>query len=608
MRDSMVLRGPDDAGHYMAAGIALGCRRLSIQDLSPRGSMPMSSLDQNYWIVHNGEIYNFRALRRDLESKGCVFRSDTDTEVLLHLFQAEGPRMLPRLNGMFAFAIWDARARSLFMARDRLGIKPLYYTVHQGALYFASTVRALFAAGVPCGFDETTLGELLCFRYVAGTRTPYHGIKRLLPGHSLLWRHGKITTTRWWSLSEAVSKDGIATPADARAWFRETLDDAVRLRMPSDVPVGVLLSGGLDSGSIAASLGLLQPGVVPAFTVRFPDGKYDEGERARLVAERSLLRFYDLPFAPRDVTGYLWEAARLSDEPSPQSDDSYFLAISRYAKRTVSVVLSGEGGDETLGGYVRYQPLRFLSLLHAARVGLSAMPTIRSSNRRLRKLRRLLAFPRPAQWVLFSACDVLPQDLRALGFCDESGFPYRESIVEDAERTYPKDLARQAMFSDEHTFLSALLQRSDQMTMAASLECRFPFLDFRLVEGIARLPSALIFKYGSGKHLLRSSIGHRLPGAVLRHRKWGFAAPWSSYLREIPELRALIEGLSDAPPFDAGPLDRRKLQDAIRSFNQGDPENEDLIRQLVMIRIWFETSITVKRSTTHRTEGREAEV
>src|SRR6267154_956049 len=278
MRDAIRHRGPDDSGTFLGPGVGLGSRRLAILDLSERGRMPMSSPDGRYRIVYNGEVYNYQDLRAALASRGCMFRSQTDTEVLLALYEREGPAMLDRLNGMFAVAIWDCRDRTLFLARDRLGVKPLYYIVRDGLLAFASEEKALFAAGLRAEFDPNTWPELLCFRYVAGGATPYRGVKRILPGHYLLWRDGRVTSRRWWDLAARVRDLREEAPRDPLEWFRETFDSAVRLRRISDVPVGVLLSGGLDSSSVAASLSAQTGEGLASFTVRFAEPAYDEGD------------------------------------------------------------------------------------------------------------------------------------------------------------------------------------------------------------------------------------------------------------------------------------------------------------------------------------------
>jgi asparagine synthase (glutamine-hydrolysing) len=588
MRDTLVHRGPDDAGHHVAPGIALASRRLSILDLSERGRMPMSTEDGRYWIVHNGEIYNFRDLRSGLAARGHTFRTETDTEVLLRLYAEEGAGMLPRLNGMFAFAVWDSRERSLFLARDRLGIKPLYYATEGGILYFASEEKALFAAGVTPRFDPACWEELLCFRYVAGERTPYTGVRRLLPGHHLLWKDGEARLTRWWNLAERVRALRESRPSNAAAWFRETFDSSVSLRRISDVPLGVLLSGGLDSGSVAASLAAQAGSGVASFTVRFREAEFDEGPIAGEVAKRWDLESHEITVSPGDLLGGLREASRLNDAPMAHASDLHLLAISRHAKPRVTVLLSGEGGDETLGGYVRYRPLRYPALLAAAGKVLPWVDATLALPARLHKLARFARLADVDRHVLLNSCDVLPADLSAFGMRLTEDFGFRRSIVEEAKSVYPGEPFRQAMYSDLHTFLCSILDRNDRMTMGASIECRVPFLDYRLVEGLAALPTPALTPGRESKSLLRRSIGDRLPAAVLGYRKWGFSVPWKRYLREVPDLAERVSRLASLEPIAAGPLDARKLQAAADRFLAGERDHEELIRQLVMIAVWHE--------------------
>lgn len=586
MRDSLVHRGPDDAGTYLAPGIALGSRRLAIIDLSERGHMPMSTPDGRYWIAYNGEIYNYQDLRIDLKSRGYTFRSNTDTEVILYLFLSEGPAMLDRLNGMFAIAIWDNKERSLFIARDRLGVKPLYYACQQDAFYFASEEKALFAAGVVKQFDPGTLEELLCFRYVAGEQTPFVGIKRLLPGHYLVWKYGNIEIRRWWNLAQRAMALREGLPQDLNRWFRETFDDAVRLRRISDVPVGVLLSGGLDSSSVAASLSSQAGAGLASFTVRFAESKYDEGPLAQQVAERWRLKYHELKVPPDQLESLLHTASWFNDEPLVHASDLHLLAISQYAKPRVTVLLSGEGGDETLGGYVRYAPLRYPLLLRAARPILPRLAASLRLNGRIRKLGRFLALGSLERFVLFNSCEVLPDELRSVGLEPAAQYPFRENVLAEARTLYPEDPVRQAMYSDHHTFLCSILDRNDRMTMGASIECRVPFLDFRLVEMLAALPTPALLAGRQSKQLLRSSVGDRLPAAVIRHRKWGFGVPWASYLREIPQLRALVRALPELAPIRDGPFDRSSIRNITGEFLRGGDNNVALITRLVMLAIW----------------------
>jgi asparagine synthase (glutamine-hydrolysing) len=578
-------------------GAALGSSRLAIVDLSEHGHMPMSTPDGRYWITYNGEVYNYRELRPMLEARGCTFRSNTDTEVVLYLYATEGPAMLDRLNGMFAFAIWDAQERTLFMARDRLGVKPLYYAVRDQILYFASEEKALFAAGIPARFDQETWEELLIFRYVAGEQTPFEGVKRVLPGHYLLWRDGRIETKRWWNLAERAIALRESLPKEPLKWFRETLDNSVNLRRIADVPVGVLLSGGLDSSSIAASLAKQSESAPASFTVRFEEAAFDEGPVARQVADQWGLEFHDLKVSRDELISLLLKASWLNDEPLVHGNDLHLLALSQYAKSRVTVLLSGEGADETLGGYVRYQPLRYQALLSVARSVLPRVSPMLRLNGRVEKLNRFLALDSIDSFVLFNACETLPDDLEALGFSPSlrslkgSPYPYRGKILAEARNLYPKDYARQAMYSDQHTFLHSILDRNDRMTMGASIECRTPFLDYRLVEGLAALPTSVLLSGRRGKQVLRKSVGHRLPEAVLKQPKWGFGVPWASYFREVPELRDIVTTLPDVDPIRNGPFKQAKVRNVVNSFLAGDSRYQAIVRQLVMITFWYQACI-----------------
>lgn len=585
-RDTLTHRGPDDSGCYFGPGVALGSRRLAILDLSARGHMPMSTVDGRFWIVYNGEVYNFSELRRSLEQRGCQFVSNTDTEVLLQLYALDGPAMLAHLNGMFAIAIWDNRERTLFLARDRVGVKPLYYVSNGEALYFASEEKALFQNGLKPEFNSETLEELLCFRYVAGEQTPYRRVKRLLPGHYLLWQDGDIKITRWWHLAERARELRENLPRDPVEWFRETFDDAVRLRLISDVPVGILLSGGLDSSSIAGSVAQQTTSGVAAFTVRFTEASYDEGPLARQVAEKWGLDLHELFVSPDELLPRLIKASWLNDEPLVHGNDVHLWAISELAKPRVTVLLSGEGSDETMGGYVRYQPLRYPALMKGIRPFFPKLAAALQLNGRLQKLSRFLELGALDRFVLFNSCDALPEELRLIGLTPTGHFPYREQVLREAQALYPDEPVRQAMYSDQHTFLCSILDRNDRMTMGASIECRVPFLDYRLVEGLAALPSSAFFAGRKGKHLLRQAIGDRLPEAVLGHRKWGFGVPWGDYFRRLPDLRGMLNSLPDAEPFAAGAVKSELMKHLISDFLNGKNDHTMLVRQLLMIAIW----------------------
>ena len=279
----------------------------------------------------------------------------------------------------------------------------------------------------------------------------------------------------------------------------------------------------------------------------------------------------------------------MCDEPLTHANNIHLWAISQYAKPRVTVLLSGEGSDETLGGYVRYQPLRYPMLLSAARPFLPRLVSALNANGRLRKLSRFVALGPVDRFVLFNTCDVLPVDLESLGMKPTAEFAFREQVLSEARACYPREPVRQAMYSDQHTFLCSLLDRNDRMTMGASIECRVPFLDYRLVEGLAALPSSVLFGGKQSKHLLRQSIGTKLPEAVRKHRKWGFGVPWKNYFRQVPELRNLINSIPDIDPIREGPFARARVKRVAQDFLEGDNQHEELIRQLAMVAVWHQS-------------------
>jgi asparagine synthase (glutamine-hydrolysing) len=592
MRDSLIHRGPDDAGNYFGQGVSLASRRLAILDLSPKGHMPMATEDGRYQIVYNGEVYNFESLREELKSKGVSFRSGTDTEVLLNLFACEGPKMLERLNGMFAIAIWDTKERSLFLARDRVGVKPLHYAVDSKQLTFASEEKALFAAGLPAKFNPDRLEELIYFHYVAGEETPYAGIKRLLPGHYLVWKDGRIQISRWWNLAEKAMQPKPEILKDPESWLRETFDDAVKLRRISDVPVGVLLSGGLDSSSVAASMALENPGQVSGFTICFKEKEYDEGPLAQAVAARYKLNHHQLTIPIHQVQEHVSHAARFLDEPMTHASDIHLWMISAYAKSKVTVLLSGEGGDETMAGYGWYRTYRLLPLLKA----LKPLAIFSVFHPKIKKLKQFLTLDPKMQMMLRNFSETLPENLKYLGMPSFGfSFPYREKILLEAAALYPGEPVRQAMYYDQHTYLCSILDRNDKMTMAASIECRTPFLDYRLIEGLASLPTKQLIQGWKNKPLLRRALGQRLPPELLHQKKRGFDVPLDQFMRKNAFLKDQVRQLPDHPVWGSLNLDKKRMKQAIESFSNGEETHTLLLWHLLMITLWYDACIQGKK-------------
>ncbi|MCY2995554.1 MAG: asparagine synthase (glutamine-hydrolyzing) [Planctomycetota bacterium] len=603
MRDALVHRGPDAAGVCVRPGVGLAAQRLAVLDRSPRGQMPMADAQGRYWIVYNGEVYNYRELRSRLAGRGHRFHSDTDTEVVLQLYAEEGPAMLDRLQGMFAFAIWDDWERQLFLARDRLGIKPLYYAQRHGTFYFASEAKAFWQAGVQPEFDPSTWEELLCYRFVAGAATPFRGISRLLPGHTLTVADGHIRVRRWWNLAERIRETRTQLPAKPLTWFRETLDEAVGAHRVSDVPLGMFLSGGLDSGSMAASLHHSGPESVPCFTMRFDESAYDEGPAAQAMTRRYGLSRFETRLPAEQLLDTLVEASQFADEPLAHGNEAHLLALSRCAKGQATVLLSGEGADEVFGGYKRYQPLACRPLLGGAGRALGHLLGLCPSASRGARLGRWLRVPSLREQILYNACETYPDELQQLGLSPTRQFPYREAILDEAAALYPQEPVRQAMYLDQHTYLCSVLDRTDRMTMAASVECRVPFLDTRLVEGAGALPTGWLRPGSPGKYLIRAAVGDRLPVASRPQRKLGFSVPFAQYLRQTPELRERVGQLPFLPPICDGPLAIPRLQRVCREFLAGDARWTYLVRQLLLLAIWHQELFSA-RAVAPRRSGR----
>ena len=580
MRDALAHRGPDDSDLKAWPAAGLVATRLAVLDVTEAGRMPMASDDGRYWLVHNGEIYNHVELRAGLQHQGHRFRSGTDTEVLLKLYGLLGPAMLNRLNGMFAFAVWDVQKEELFAARDRMGEKPFFYSSHQGALYFGSEQKALFAAGVPASFDSETLRELLWFRTVAGEATPFKNVRRLLPGHCLKADKDGFQTRRWYRLEDTRDE-----------WtedqFQELLEDSVRIRRRADVRVGILLSGGLDSSAVAAVMAEQAGPGVPSFHVRFEEERYNESSFARMVAESNGNEYHDMVVSRSELPTLLEEATRLREEPLAHGAGGHLLAIARYAKQHVTVLLSGQGSDEIFGGYDRYRPMRFpRSLALGCRV--AARLPFQPGGVRWDYLRAMGKAGR-SRWIntYYSTLG------HSLGESRPTS-AFRETIAEEAA-CGRNDLVRQAMYYDRHTTLQSVLDQCDRYTMGAGIECRLPFMDHRICEMALRLPTKSLFRMGTGKQVLVRAMAGRIPQPVLDRKKRGFSAPWGRYMREIPSLREWVRSLPEQEAVKSWPLDPALVNSSVNGFLAGDDRTLGFVWALTRIAVWHEVCINRRR-------------
>lgn len=585
MRDALEHRGPDDAGYFIQDHIGLGHRRLSIIDTSAAGHQPFISENKRYILVFNGEIYNYKSFYAELKSKGIVIKTGSDTEVLLHLFELYGMSFLSRLHGMFAFAIWDTLEKKLTLARDRMGVKPLYYAFYQNCLYFASEQKALFTAGVPLEISENGMDEYFFNRFVAGEQTLYNRVKKLLPGHYMvLENNGYTTYTKWWDLQSEIQN--FPTIKKPKEWFEETFFESVRLRMVSDVPVGVLLSGGLDSCSILSSLYHQDYKNINTFNIGFSEEEHNESFLAKKITETYQYHFHQTKLDNESLYNNLIESTYYQDEPLMHLNEPHLLAVSKTAKPKVKVLLSGEGADELMGGYVRYKALKNPSLLKV----ISGLSSIEKFNKKPRydKLLRYSKIDNVDDLVIFNGSNVYPEDIQSFYGRDTMPYNiYRKSVLEEAKTLYPNNPQRQALYYDQHTYMCSLLDRNDRCTMGTSIECREPFLDFKLIAGLGTLDDKWFFTGKKGKFILKDTMRNKLPEEIISFRKIGLSAPWYSYLTEYPAFKEELDDFAHSPIFEMNFLENLDGKKLVAELRQGNTKLMPYIMPIFMLHIWY---------------------
>jgi len=582
-------RGPDDEGFFFGPGAALGHRRLSIIDRAG-GHQPIASEDGSLHIIFNGEIYNHRELRPSLEQSGHHYRTASDTETILHLVEEEGTQGLNRLNGMWAFAIWDRNRRRLLLARDRLGIKPLYYAQVDGLFLFASEIKSLMASGlVPCDIDPAALAAYLECQYVPCPRTIFQAVRKLPPGHVLVADPTGVRLERYWRPTFRL--ETIPRFEEAAERLRELVTDSVRLRLLSEVPLGAFLSGGIDSSIVVGVMSRLMNRPVKTFTVGFQgEGWYDESPEAEAVGRHFGTDHHTLKVGSLDLPTYLEQTVRALDEPmaDPASIPTYM--ISRYARQWVTVSLTGEGADEIFGGYDHYRFERLLAPLGplarlAGRAG-SLLPA-RFIPPRVRKGLEAAALMEPDRHLRVRAT-LGPLEVASLLRQPSDGLPRttRDAVEEALERYPSHDPVNRLLFQDLATWLhDDLLMKVDKMSMLASLEARVPFLDYRIVEFLFSLPGSYKIRRGQSKSLLRAAFADLIPPRTLMRRKHGFALPIPRWLRH--ELREYVRdhfASGDDPFYDH--LDRRTVDGILDQFYRRNIDRSLPLWILLNLKVW----------------------
>lgn len=608
MTEALRHRGPDDQGLYQESyrlrppyeaqpGIALGHRRLSIIDVAS-GHQPLANENETIWTVFNGEIYNFADLRRRLEGSGHRFRTNSDTETIVHLYEDEGPACFEHLAGMFSIAIWDSVRRRLVLGRDRLGKKPLVYRAEPGRLLFASELKSLLQVpGMPRDVDLAAIDEYLTYQYVPHPNTIFKGFKKLPPGHWLIWQDDEITIKPYWQPDFTFEQ--LTTESNAVTRIRELLTAAVKTRLQSEVPLGAFLSGGVDSSLIVALMQQQSSMPVKTFTIGFPIKEYDESPYAERVAKHLGTEHQTLHVDP-DAVKILPRLAYHYDEPFGDSSAVPTWYVSQLTREHVTVALSGDGGDELFAGYSRYRAVAlagwfdrvpFMRSLFAT--GLWQM--LPSSARQKSKLRQFKRFAsslnlpperRYLDWIsIFNEArrgELYNEDfVSQLPNCDPAGF-----LLNAWKRTKGRDAVSAASLTDLVTYLPCdLMMKVDIASMAHGLEVRAPFLDHRLVEFAATLPARFKYRNSRGKWLLQRAFGDLLPREVWQRPKMGFGVPLDHWFRNElkPLLReTLLEGQGVQRWFR-----REAVEELINAHNESRFDHSARLWSLLMLELWL---------------------
>ena len=588
-------RGPDGAAYHEHEGVFLGHNRLRIIDLSDDAIQPMTNEDGTVWLVFNGEIYNFRDLRHELIRHGHRFKSRSDSEVLVHLYEERGERMVEELNGIFAFALFDLKARTLFLARDHFGVKPLYFSHTARRFVFASEIKALLAAGVDKEIDSDALHEALVFTQTAGPRTLFRSVRRLLPGETLRLEKstGKATRRRYWT----PRMSGDTAPPNAVDRIQDLLVGAVRRQLVADVPVGTMCSGGIDSSLISALASREMTGQLDTYVIEVEDPRFNEVEYANLVSAHIHSHHHVLKTLPGHADSMLPLAIWLHDEPLYHENSIPILQISLLAKQQVTVLLSGEGADEVYGGYGNQRQFRTIRRLRRIiPPGLARLLEPRAASfywsKSARALQRIGARDL-AESMVFTASRISPAVLSEWGLPVREAWSYRREVASEA-LCATRDPVLAHIFYDQQTYLPTLLDRQDKMSMGASIESRVPFLDVPLVEAANSMGMAIRHRHGVNKWVLRE-IGRRyLPPEIFRRPKHAFGLPVAHWLRTSQLLAERTKQLVNGHLVCTGLIPDLTMKRVTGLWEGGNNSVAGLVWTLVNLEIWWDLFIEGK--------------
>ncbi len=600
MCDIIEHRGPDDEGFYVEDGVALGMRRLAIINLVT-GRQPISNEDGSIWIVFNGEIYNFIELRDELVALGHTFQTHSDTEAIVHLYEEMGEACVERLRGMFGFAIWDRRERKLFMARDRVGKKPLHYSLVGDTLIFGSEIKSILQhPAVEREVNVEAISDFLSFGYVPEPATAFRGITKLPPGHTLTFKNGRLSTRCYWDF-DYRQNDEAESPLDESYYIerlRELIAESVKLRLISDVPLGAFLSGGIDSSTVVAMMARQMDRPVKTFSIGFSESSFDELHHARITARYFNTDHHEFVVTP-DVCNIVEDIVWHHDEPFGDVSSIPTYMVSKMAREHVTVILSGDGGDELFAGYERY-------LVDKDRRVFERIPGFIRRNLMHRASRVL---PRAVYGKNFLRNVALEGDARyvdSLSYFDEDA--KRELLSTDIRRalngrdssagfrqllTVPpsEEHINRLLYLDSKTYLPGdILTKVDRMSMAHSIEARVPLLDYKLIEFVQTIPASLKLRGRVTKHILKEAVRGLIPDQIIDRPKQGFGVPIGKWFNN--ELRDMLhDTLTDSRTRQRGYFNQHEVEAILNEHARGRRDNSRHLWGLLTLELWQRTFI-----------------
>jgi len=604
MRDILTHRGPDGAGLYSDPHALLTHRRLSIVDLAG-GHQPLSNEDGTVWVTYNGEIYNHTEVRATLERSGHRYRTNSDTETIVHAYEEWGDECVHRFRGMFAFAVWHASTRRLLLVRDRLGVKPLYWARTHNRLLFSSEIKSILASGlIAIEANEPAIPELLATRYTSGAETLFRGIFKLLPGHRLVYEDGDLHVEQYWDLP-LDGPDPAFERADDRQLideFRDRLQESVRLRLMADVPLGMFLSGGIDSSAVLALMAREVDRPIETFSVAFSDRAFSELTYAREVAQAVGAHSHEVIIDDGDFFDALPRLVWHEDEPIAHPSSVPLHFVSALAREHVKVVLTGEGSDELLAGYGKYPRAlinwragafyeRLVPSVCRAAVATSLVPRLPGTLGRYAR-RSFLAMARTPETMFLDNFAGMPLRVQRELLNSHSSVrnPYANSLEYFGRVNGANGMLGRLLYTDAKTYLVELLMKQDQMSMSASIESRVPFLDHQLVEFVARLPERLKLRRFTTKRILRAAMHGVLPERILRRPKMGFPVPFAQWMRT--DWSATVEDvLLDRRSRQRGLIDGAAVAALLRDHRDGRRDGAEAIWSLLNLELWYRTFI-----------------